>query len=62
MSTPDLRDKLDGLQNLNRIDANYPENIFPSKKDIGTTRLDSVTFILGSQFTLYLKHKLMFCI
>ena len=34
-------------------ETNYPENIFPSKKDIGTTRLDSVTFILGCQsFTL----------
>ena len=44
-------------------ETNYPENIFPSQKDIGTTRLDSVTFILGCQsFTLYSKHKYMFCI
>ena len=34
MSTPDLRDKLDGLQNLNRIDANYPENISRHHRNI----------------------------
>ena len=47
MSTPDLRDKLDGIHHFNKLEAIYPENLsrHPSSR-VPTNKVRSSEFLL----------------
>ena len=47
MSTPDLRDKLDGIHHFNKLEAIYPENLsrHPSSR-VPTNKVRSSDFLL----------------
>ena len=52
MSTPDLRDKLDGIHHFNKLEAIYPENLsrHPSSR-VPTNKVRSSDFLLIPMIT-----------